>query len=277
MEKELFTKNVSNITNAYVEHFTDDNETYREELKEIAFDATWAIVDTIRDGAQHIVPLAVRIGLNRTGALSDAEDYLLRESVLNLADWGVISCKQNLELVDCKNCKSKECEAFDAKLENDCRTLVLSDQLYTQLGQAVEMIRNMDDEDIACDLELHLFWIILAFAFAEKIPDDNLIKKLEQIFCGDNSKMNVSNQENRICMYGNAFTVTQLEADIVRWFKKEDMLHPLKRIQKTFANKPKEEVVNALNHLCRMNVLYGGERLLGNSYGLVNADEVKVI
>lgn len=278
MTKEELSSKIAEFTALYEEYFTNDNATYRETLSEKAFDATWIILDTIGDGAQHIVPRAIRVGVNRTGPLNDAEDELLNEAVLNLADWRDIACKQGSDM-ECEDCQSKECKKFDAKLENDCRTLVLSDHLYNQLEQVIRVFKIWD-ADMDDDIEFTLLTLILTFAFAEQIPSDAFINKLEKIFVGNAPKTNTYPQKNWLVIGdmigGMSFDVTQLEADIVRWFKKDDTLHPLKKIEQAFANYPKKDIAEALNHLCRMRVIYGGERLLGNSYGLNDADAVSV-
>lgn len=276
MTKEEFSSKIAEFTALYVECFTSDNATYRESLAEKALDATFIIVDTIGDGAQHIVPRAIRVGINRTGPLTDAEDELLKEGVLNLDDWDNIACNSDSD-IEYEDCQSEE---FYTKLKNDCRTLVLSDHLYNQLEDVIKVFKIWD-ADMDDDIEFTLLNLILTFAFAEQIPSDAFINKLEKIFVGNAPKTNTYPQKNWLVIgndliFGMSLDVTQLEADIVRWLKKDDTLHPLKKIEQAFANYPKKDIAEALNHLCKMRIIYGGERLLGNSYGLNNADEVRV-
>lgn len=67
-----------------------------------------------------------------------------------------------------------------------------------------------------------------------------------------------------------------LAEEIVAWFKSDDQLRPLADIQAHFSTHSKAEVKKTLDILCNEDVLYGGENMIGNMYGLVsleNADD----
>lgn len=62
--------------------------------------------------------------------------------------------------------------------------------------------------------------------------------------------------------------VTQLQADIVKWFRSDDTLHPLVEIQEKFSHVSEAELREALDSLCALGVLYGGETMIMDLYGL---------
>lgn len=67
-----------------------------------------------------------------------------------------------------------------------------------------------------------------------------------------------------------------LAEEIVTWFKSDDQLRPLADIQAHFSTHSKAEVKKTLDMLCNEDVIYGGENMIGDMYGLVsleNADD----
>lgn len=61
---------------------------------------------------------------------------------------------------------------------------------------------------------------------------------------------------------------TQLEAEIVAWFRSDDQLHPLAEIQEKFSHVPEAELQEALDSLCQLGILYGGKTMILDLYGL---------
>ena len=69
----------------------------------------------------------------------------------------------------------------------------------------------------------------------------------------------------------SSYSINRTEAKIITWFKIKDELKTYKSICRKFPDVPKEEMDMYLHHLCEIGVLYGGEQIIGNMYGLVDA------
>lgn len=59
-----------------------------------------------------------------------------------------------------------------------------------------------------------------------------------------------------------------IEFQIVSWFQKDNTLHPLREIKKYFSQYAASEVQQALDRLQEMGIVYGGETMINNLYGL---------
>ena len=62
--------------------------------------------------------------------------------------------------------------------------------------------------------------------------------------------------------------LTKLESDIVDWFRSDDQLRPLDDIVAHFPGRLRSEIKEALDSLCDKGILYGGENIVFNMYGL---------
>lgn len=67
-----------------------------------------------------------------------------------------------------------------------------------------------------------------------------------------------------------------LAEQIVAWFQEENTLVPLADIQAHFSSYNKQEVKRVLDMLRREDILYGGENIIGNMYGLVSDEAADV-
>lgn len=124
-------------------------------------------------------------------------------------------------------------------------------QMLTQLGNPVAM---------------PFLHYILSFAYIDEVFEDDVAEKLDGLF-GMNLMADffASDMEE---VPAPRIKLTGLEAEIVEWFQADDQLRPLREIQAHFSHKTKTEVKAALDNLCEKGILYGGENIIGNMYGL---------
>ena len=124
-------------------------------------------------------------------------------------------------------------------------------QMLTQMGNQVAM---------------PFLHYILSFAYIDGEFEDHVAEKLDGLF-GMNLMVDFFNSDLEE-VPAPRVKLTGLEAEIVEWFQADDQLRPLRDIQAHFAHRSKSEVKNALDSLCEKGILYGGENIIGNMYGL---------
>lgn len=108
-------------------------------------------------------------------------------------------------------------------------------------------------------------------AVEEHLADDE--KQVGQIMIDNDTLTGLKNiadyfQSGEENLSTQSTPLTGLESEIVEWFRKEDTLHPFKEIQTHFSKKSKAEIKKALDNLSEKGVIYGGENIVGNMYGL---------
>ena len=115
---------------------------------------------------------------------------------------------------------------------------------------------------------LHL---VLCFAYADGEISDELAQKLEN-YLGVNliAEFFQSGAES-VPSQTVSNTLSELEAQIVLWFKETGTLHGPDETQAHFSASSSKDVQRALEHLRELDILFGGPDLFGNLYGL--ADE----
>ena len=124
-------------------------------------------------------------------------------------------------------------------------------QMLTQMGNHVAM---------------PFLHYILSFAYIDEVFEDDVAGKLDGLF-GMNLMVEFFNSDLEE-VPAPKIKLVGLEAEIVSWFQSDDQLRPLRDIQAHFSHKSKAEVKAALDSLCEKGILYGGENIIGNMYGL---------
>lgn len=182
--------------------------------------------------------LGTRLGVVGDGIINSKEKMLINEV------FGKIWKGSMEEIYDAVNSAIKE-EDYD---------LV---RLLTQLGNHVAM---------------PFLYYVLSFAYIDGVFEDEVAEKLDGIFGINLLGEFLSSDLEEVP--APKIKLTGFEAEIVRWFQSCDTLIPLKEIQSHFSHKSKSAVKAALDSLCKKNILFGGENIINDLYGLVNKDSL---
>lgn len=108
---------------------------------------------------------------------------------------------------------------------------------------------------------------ILSFAYIDGEIEDEKAEKLESLF-GMNLIADhfMSDEEDDSA---HTPSTTNLEDEIVAWFQEEDTLYTLDEIQQHFSDRTDSAIQEALDSLVLKDILFGGDTVLGDMYGLV--------
>lgn len=118
------------------------------------------------------------------------------------------------------------------------------------------------------DIAFSVLNIILGFACVDGDLDDDVAEQLEAAF-GINLLADFI-QSGATDVPAQRVYVSGLEEEITDWFAQEDRLIPLNEIKAHFSGRTGTEVQSALDSLVQKDVLYGGENMIMNMYGLVS-------
>ncbi len=142
--------------------------------------------------------------------------------------------------------------------------------------------RTLDDEtySFAELLAIHplvgmaSFRLILCFAYIDGRFEESSAEKLEGIFSNALAVSFFMSGEESIPIPRERISVTELQRDMIVYFKKNDSLISLDNMCKKFIGHSKSEIKSALDELVDYGILYGGDTMFNCSYALENADDI---
>ncbi len=142
-------------------------------------------------------------------------------------------------------------------------------EIYDMVGVDIQesdydMVQNVIQ--LGNPVAMPFLYYILSFAYIDGEIEDDVAERLDGLF-GMNLLIDFM-QSGAEEVTSSQICLTDLEAEIVSWFREDDTLHSLKEIQAHFSSKSKIEVQKALDNLVDRGILYGGANIAGNMYAL---------
>ena len=113
-------------------------------------------------------------------------------------------------------------------------------------------------------------YVVLGFAYIDGKVNDRVMKRLDSMY--GMSLLSLFIQSGLESVPAPTIRLEGLEAEIVRWFKSDDTLRPLKEIVEHFSDYSENDVKEALDSLCDKGIMYGGEDIVGCMYGLLDGE-----
>lgn len=118
-----------------------------------------------------------------------------------------------------------------------------------------------------------LFCLILSFAYADGVFEDEVAERLERIFGMNLIADFLQSGLEEVPPVSHKVELTGFEAEIVQWLQSNDELEPpciapLKKFVEHFPGKTKAEVKKTLDGLCDKGILWGGDDYVACMYGL---------